>query len=214
MNAAVQKNQRVDWRAKCALLTASIGIVFASSAASAKAPPPEPFSTDAERCIVPASEFHRVNPFVLRAILNVESRLNPAAVNRNDNGTVDIGIGQMNSMHLRELQAHGITSSHLQDACIGTYVAAWHLRKQITRYGNTWFGVAAYHSATPYFNQRYQALVKNELVRMGVLQESLQRVPPLRPEGTVVGASTTRAPRSNQPTTIASEPSLVFDSSQ
>jgi hypothetical protein len=36
------------------------------------------------------------------------------------------------------------------------------------RHGNTWFGVAAYHSATPVHNQRYQALLKQELMRSGV----------------------------------------------
>lgn len=139
----------------------------------------EPFSTEAERCIVPASAFHGVNPFVLRAILKVESGLNPKAVGRNGNGTVDVGIAQINSMHFPKLARHGVTPEDLRDACIGTYVAAWHLRQAIARHGNTWFGIATYHSSTPYYNARYQALLNNELVRSGALQGPLLSVPSL-----------------------------------
>ena len=214
MNLYRSISPRQLWLATHFVLAVTFSLVATPAEAAGKAPDRAPFSTEAESCIVPASKFHKVNPFVLRAILNVESRLNPRAVNRNDNGSVDVGIGQMNSMHFPELLSHGITSSHLKDACIGTYVAAWHLRKQMTRYGNTWFGIAAYHSATPYFNRRYQALVKNDLIRMGVLQESIQQVPPLRPVGTVLGASHPQSNRSSATTTIAKEPSLVFDRTQ
>ncbi len=140
---------------------------------------PPPFSTEVERCIVPASQYHGVNHFVLRSILKIESGLKPGAVGKNRNGTVDIGIGQMNSMHFGELAKYGIAPDHLKDACVGTYVAAWHLSKTIARYGNTWFGVAAYHSATPYFNRRYQALLNNEMVKGGVLEGPFISVPPI-----------------------------------
>lgn len=141
---------------------------------------PAPFSTREERCILPASAFHIVNPNILRAILKVESSLNPNAVGKNDNGTLDVGIGQMNSMHFKELARHGIAPAHLKDACIGTFVAAWHLRKGIVKNGNTWFAVASYHSGTPYFNTRYQILLKNELIKSGLLSGNIQAVPAIR----------------------------------
>jgi hypothetical protein len=40
--------------------------------------------------------------------------------------------------------------------------------------------VASYHSATPYYNHRYQAMLYNELVKSGAVQGGLLRVPPLR----------------------------------
>lgn len=140
---------------------------------------PRPFTTEVERCILPASQFHGVNHYVLRSILKIESGLKPGAVGKNRNGTEDVGIGQMNSMHFRELSKYGIAPEHLKNACVGTYVAAWHLSKTIARYGNTWFGIAAYHSATPYFNRRYQALLNNEMVKSGALQGPVLHVPPL-----------------------------------
>jgi hypothetical protein len=38
------------------------------------------------------------------------------------------------------------------------------------RHGNTWFGVAAYHSVTPEHNARYQILIRKELMRVGALR--------------------------------------------
>jgi Transglycosylase SLT domain len=137
------------------------------------------FSTMSERCIIPAAQFHHVNPLILRAILRVESALRPHTITRNANGTLDIGMGGMNSSNFRELLNHGISPEHLLDACVATYVAAWHLRKNLTLHGNTWFGVAAYHSTTPYFNSRYQILIYNELIKSGTLMGQLRTVPPL-----------------------------------
>lgn len=128
---------------------------------------------------MPAATHHGVNPWVLQAILKVESNFNPSAVNRNLNGTVDVGIAQINSIHFPRLAAQGITEAHLKDACVGTYVAAWHLAQQIRRYGNTWFGVAAYHSVSPCLNNRYSGLIWNALTDWAVVQGPKVRVPPL-----------------------------------
>ena len=127
------------------------------------------FSTPQERCILPASHYHQVNPLILRAILNLESSLNSNAVNTNSNGSVDLGIGQINSIHFAELDKWGVTPQKLMDACVSTYVAAWHLKRGITKHGNTWFGIAAYHSTTPKHNAKYQTLVFKELVRSGAI---------------------------------------------
>lgn len=172
-------------RARAPLSTAALGVALACTGFPATAwanaeGPPEMFTTDVERCILPASQYHRVNQYILRAILKVESNLNPNAVGRNDNGSLDLGIGQMNSMHFKELKQHGVAPSDLRDACIGTYVAAWHLSKAIARHGNTWYGIATYHSATPYFNRRYQILLNNELVRSKSMPGKVLPVPPLK----------------------------------
>ena len=132
------------------------------------------------KCIWAAADYHGVNPYLLRAILVVESQLNPKAININNNGTRDIGVAQINSIHLPVLQSHGIKENHLMDGCVNTYVGAWLLRKQISRYGLTWFGIAAYHSVTPDKNFRYQVLVYNEMVRSGVIDNVAMAVPPLQ----------------------------------
>lgn len=134
-----------------------------------------------ERCIQGAARQHRIHPAVLRAVLTVESRLDPSARNVNANGTVDLGIGQINSVHLPELARMGIEERHLLDPCTGSYVAAWHLGRQLQRFGQNWWGVGAYHSTTPQHNQRYQVLVYNEMVRAGALRGQPRPVPPRHP---------------------------------
>jgi soluble lytic murein transglycosylase-like protein len=118
-------------------------------------------------CVSAASGYHQVNPHVLKAILRVESKLNTQAINRNKNGTVDVGIAQINSVHFKELSKFGISPQHLMNACISTYVAAWHLKKQLTQYGNTWFAIGAYHSAHQPYNRRYALRVFKQLDILG-----------------------------------------------
>lgn len=116
-----------------------------------------------------ASSRHGVNPDLLLAILRVESGLRTDPVRRNTNGSIDVGIAQINSIHFAELRRHGVEWPHLLKPCVGIFVAAWHLRNQVLRHGNTWFAVGAYHSVTPQFNQAYRERVMRELRRMGKL---------------------------------------------
>lgn len=133
-----------------------------------------------DRCVDFAAEYHGVNNVILRSILNVESYMNEKIVTRNSNGSIDVGIAGINSIHFKELSRYGITPEHLLDACISTYVAAWNLSKKINRWGNNWFGVAAYHSTTPYYNYRYQVILHNEMVKSGSIQGNRLAVPPLK----------------------------------
>lgn len=193
-------------------MTTRIALCLASAwISSAAAATPAPlFSTPAERCIIPASTYHTVNPYVLRAILRVESGLKPHARNQNENGTYDLGMGQMNSMHFGKLKQHGIAPSDLLDGCIATYVAAWHLSGIIRQHGNTWEAIARYHSGTPYFNRRYQVLLHNELVRSGVMSGNVLPVPPMKPHGSTrqpTSATAAGAPSSSSTTAGA----VVFD---
>jgi soluble lytic murein transglycosylase-like protein len=137
------------------------------------------FGLPIDQCIAGAAKYHRVDPQLLKAILMVESRLNPKAMNRNTNGTRDIGVAQVNTIHLPILEKHGINETSLQDGCINTYVGAWLLSKQIARHGLNWFGVAAYHSTTPSKNAQYQYLIYKELVRTGQLEKTAMATPPL-----------------------------------
>lgn len=137
--------------------------------AQSLASPPTSSPQQPDDCVTEAATYHSVSPWTLRAIIQVESRFNPAAVNRNTNGTMDIGLAQINSMHFKELGKHGIAPRDLLNGCVSSYVAAWHLKKQINAYGNTWYAVGAYHSTTPCLNQRYTGLVWNALRSWGVV---------------------------------------------
>lgn len=132
-------------------------------------------------CLSGAATFHSVNPYILRSILNIESGQKPNTISRNSNGSIDVGAAGVNSKNFKELSKWGIAPEHLLDPCVSTYVAAWLLSKKIRKYGNTWEGIASYHSTTPYYNKRYQILLHNDLVRHGVISGFLLPVPPIQP---------------------------------
>ncbi len=161
---------------------------------------------DRTPCVSDAAQYHGVNPWVLKAILKVESGFNPRAINRNANSSVDVGMGQMNSIHFKELSGFGIAPAHLLDGCVATYIAAWHLAKQMRKHGNTWYGIASYHSATPCFNGRYAGLLWNTLVSWKVLPGPNVRVPRIEEcgGGTVAAVpNVRRRPSSNAAVSVA-----------
>ncbi|MCA8003455.1 lytic transglycosylase domain-containing protein [Burkholderia metallica] len=106
-------------------------------------------------CFDDAGAWQNVNPLILRAIAWQESRNNSQATHANVNGSTDYGVMQINSIHLPELAQYGIKRDALMVPCKNVYIAAWHLRKQILRYGNTWTAVGAYHSSTPALRDDY-----------------------------------------------------------
>lgn len=131
------------------------GPISASSAA------PQP----ADSCLQGAASYHGVNPMILRAIIFHESRDNPGLVMKNKNGSIDVGLGGLNSVHFPELARYGIGKEQLLDGCTNIYVAAWHLAKQVRIHGNTWTAVGTYHSKTPTERDRYAARIYAVLQR-------------------------------------------------
>lgn len=113
-------------------------------------------SEKSRQCLVLAAQWHGVNVSVLGAIALHESRGNPRTLVKNTNGSVDIGLMGINSVHLRELAAMGVEPADLFDECVAIYVGAWKLSKKLAQHGNTWWAIGAYHSETPLYNLRYQ----------------------------------------------------------
>ena len=119
-------------------------------------------------CIADAAARHQVNPEVLRAIGWQESHLQPAALGRNANGSIDVGAFQINSVHLSELGRYGIDASALVDGCVSAEVAAWHYRRQVDRDGDTWLAVGGYHSRSPARAAWYANRIASILMRWRV----------------------------------------------
>jgi soluble lytic murein transglycosylase-like protein len=106
-------------------------------------------------CFDDAGAYQRVNPLILRAIAWQESRNRPNAKHLNDNGSTDYGLMQINSIHLPTLSRYGIGKETLMSPCKNVFIAAWHLRRQMDKYGNTWAAVGAYHSESPSLRDKY-----------------------------------------------------------
>ncbi|PRG18074.1 transglycosylase SLT domain-containing protein [Burkholderia multivorans] len=100
-------------------------------------------------CWFDAGQRHNIDPLLLYSIAKVESSLKPTAINRNRNGTYDIGLMQINSTHLPRLNKAGITRQQLlNDSCTSVMAGAQILSGFISRHGYTWEAVGAYNAGS------------------------------------------------------------------
>ncbi|NVZ26798.1 transglycosylase SLT domain-containing protein [Pseudomonas gingeri] len=100
-------------------------------------------------CWDSAGRRHGIEPELLYAIAQVESDLRAQAVGHNSNGSRDIGLMQINSLHLPRLAARGITEQQLlEDPCLSVQVGATILAEFIERHGYGWTAVGAYNAGS------------------------------------------------------------------
>lgn len=117
-------------------------------------------------CWQEAGSRYQIAPALLYAIAQTESALNPAASHRNRDGSIDIGLMQINSAWLRDLAKHGISARDLWDPCTNIQVGAWVLAQKIHRLGMTWEAVGAYNATTPFRRTHYAWKVYANLNRV------------------------------------------------
>ena len=88
-----------------------------------------------------------LEPELLQAIAAVESGYRAQAMNHtNRNGTRDIGLMQINSIHLPRLLKLGITEERLlTEPCLSVEVGASILADFIQRFGYNWTAVGSYN---------------------------------------------------------------------
>lgn len=122
-------------------------------------------------CFDNAAAYHHVNPLILRAIAWQESHNRPDALHKNANGSTDYGLMQINSIHLPKLASYGISHQTLMEPCKAVYIAAWHLRRQMDKYGNTWQAVGSYHSETPALRDKYAKQIMAILNKWNLLAQ-------------------------------------------
>ncbi|HFT1247473.1 TPA: lytic transglycosylase domain-containing protein [Escherichia coli] len=107
-------------------------------------------------CISEAAECFQINPLLIRAIIWLESKNQQQVSNVNKNKTVDIGVMQINTVHLPALKDRGINEELLRkNSCANVFSGAWVLKQNIERDGYTWESIGSYHSRTPIYQYRY-----------------------------------------------------------
>lgn len=107
-------------------------------------------------CWTEAASRYDLEPELLQAIAAVESGYRADAMNySNNNGTRDIGLMQINSIHLPRLLKEGITEQRLLDEpCLSVTVGASILADFIKQFGYNWTAVGAYNVGAGAGSQR------------------------------------------------------------
>lgn len=97
-----------------------------------------------------AAPYHHLgmSAALLQKIAYVESRGNAHARNRNTNGSVDLGLMQINSQNLAYLQQQLGVSAHeiATNPCTNVHAGARILADGLRRYGNDWQAVGSYNA--------------------------------------------------------------------
>lgn len=95
-------------------------------------------------CFQDAGREYAISPVLLESLARVESNLNPRAINRNGNGSFDIGLMQINSSWMGRLNRRA--EDLLSDPCANVMAGAWVLRHCLDAYGYTWQAVGCYNA--------------------------------------------------------------------
>ncbi len=78
----------------------------------------------AESCWQSAAQRYGIHKTILRAIALTESVMDSQAINRNPNGSVDVGLMQINSRWFPRLAEIGIQPGDLWNPCTNIHVGA------------------------------------------------------------------------------------------
>ncbi len=146
------------------------------------------FSQAALFCLLQAAAVQSLPPHVLVAIRDVEGG-RAGYVRENTNGTRDLGMMQVNTVHLPRLSAltglpmGSVEERLVQDDCFNVQVAAFLLAGKVqARGGDLWAGVGDYHSRTDGLHQVYRAKVeaaRDRIREQGWLADIVRRLPAL-----------------------------------
>jgi soluble lytic murein transglycosylase-like protein len=155
---------RHKFHAICFLL-ASVFALAAESALAERRGDPATTTRPYPACLGDAANYWGVPPALAHAIAQQESGMHPGIVSKNRDGSLDIGLMQINSSWLPKLAPYGITAHDLlNNACVNAYVGNWILAQNIQRLGYNWDAVGAYNSPTAANRYRYAIAIFRRLM--------------------------------------------------
>lgn len=90
-------------------------------------------------CVEPIAEYYHVPTNLVRSIIQVEGGREGSRIGPNRNGTLDLGIMQINTVWLPELEQYNIDEASLVwDGCTNIAVGTWILSKRYYEFGKDW----------------------------------------------------------------------------
>lgn len=122
-------------------------------------------------CAIDAANQYRISKTLFLGILATEAG-HVGQIVHNPGGSYDMGPAQINSSHLAEMAALGITRDQIiNDGCLNIHIGAWILAREL---GNEtplhpkefWQRVGNYNSRTPVLNHAYQLKVWKQIISL------------------------------------------------
>ena len=123
-------------------------------------------NTTYDHLFIKYGKYYNVNPIILKTIAIIESSLNPEAINRNSNKSVDVGIMQINT-YWHDKLPETIESKEvlLKNPEYSIAVAAWIVSKNtVNRYD--WKTVGNYHSINSKHRDKWLSRFKKTLTKL------------------------------------------------
>ncbi len=130
-------------------------------------------------CFQEAGGQYGIHPKILKSIAKVESGGNRLAVNKNTNGSSDIGLMQINTIWKPTLKWRW---DHLGDPCYNVRTGAWILSSCIRTYGYNWKAIGCYNSRTPAKSEIYARKVFAKLKQLEKENDPDLEIAPTTPE--------------------------------
>lgn len=95
---------------------------------------------------ISAGKYYHVNPEAPIGIARLESKFNPLAYNVNKDGSVDMGVMQINSSWIPTLQKFGLYNpKRLYEPTYNIFVGTWIFKQCLNRYGQSWQTIDCYN---------------------------------------------------------------------
>lgn len=133
---------------------------------------------EAAYCIVSASNRYNLPPESLLSIAMVEGG-KIGTTSLNTNGTVDMGIMQVNSVWLKSaspLSAYVSVASLVHDVCTNVHAAAWILSNHVAKTGGDfWRAIGMYHH--PSNSDAAQRYIQKINARLPLARDMLVNMP-------------------------------------
>lgn len=124
--------------------------------------------TTLNQCVSKASTAYGIHPIIIKSLIAVEGG-QIGTKSRNTNGSFDMGVMQINTIHTPDIQKKlGFTNAELiSDPCKNIMAGTWILWQRIQESPKKiWVAVGNYHSKTPWYRHNYLKKVEEAYSRL------------------------------------------------
>lgn len=105
-------------------------------------------------CLTYAADHYEVPVEIVRSIIQVESN-GRNVIAKNRDGSLDIGVMQINTFWLDKLKRHDIKKEDLQNKCTNIAVGTWILRYNFSVTQNWFDSIAAYNAGLGRYKKQF-----------------------------------------------------------